>query len=144
MAATVGVSPERLEEIDRHDAAAVLREIQRRDEERAADQDTTEAGSLTAVPDWVTAEERRALRRLHDDAIGRGLDKTGDLEDGLDVRWPKRERDIWDIMRDGYSPAERADIIIYLRDLEDGRDPEKKKPESTRAQDRDAGTSHRR
>lgn len=72
---------------------------------------------LNAVPDWVGAEEARWRMRLHQDAVARGLDKTGHLVDGLNVA--SREDEMWDLLGDQRSPEYRYKMIIHMRDLDD-------------------------
>lgn len=72
---------------------------------------------LNVVPDWVGSEEQRWRMRLHQDAVSRGLDKTGHLVDGLNVE--RRENELWDLLSDTDSPEVRYNLIVTWRDLDD-------------------------
>lgn len=87
MALIVGVGPDELSGADRSDAAEVLREILK---QQAA---AVLAQTDTPPPDNA-AEEQRYRRLLHENAIRRGLDKTGPLVDGLLLAL--REDELWD------------------------------------------------
>jgi transcriptional regulator with XRE-family HTH domain len=115
MANALEVTPEDLEEIDRHDAAQVLRQIHRTTTGHGAGPQP--ARPLRMLPQWVGEHEADYRQRLHEDAVRRGLDRTGRLVDGLNVA--SHEDELWDLLGDQRSPEFRYEMIIHMRDRDD-------------------------
>lgn len=115
MANALDVTPEELEKIDRHDAAQVLRQIHRTTTGHGAESQPSRP--LRMLPKWVGDHEADYRQRLHEDAVRRGLDKTGSLVGGLNV--DRREDELWALYSDTDSPEHRYQMIIHMRDLDD-------------------------
>lgn len=109
MANVVGLSPERLEEIGRADAAKVLREIRR----STPPEGHTHADETT----WVAGEQQHYRGLLHEDAIRRGFDRTGQLVDGLDLK--RREDQLWDAIVEILGPRIAYENVLHVRDLDE-------------------------